>query len=323
MDELRQNYLIKKYIDGSATQAERDELLLWYRQKGSEDNSWPYLSELEEAEAKERIFRGLKRQVIDTPSARGLTRSLFYKIAVAASLIGAVCCFGLWRFAQKEVSPQLITISTKAGETKNLQLTDGSVIWLSAKSTLTYPASFKGPTRDITFSGEAFFDIAKDKQHPFIVRTGSTITKVLGTSFNITALKENDNVTVALITGKVSFTGGKTAVALLPNNQVIYNKATEKAKVMPIADVNAVVGRHNGYYEYKNIPSKDVAEDLSRLYGMHIKVVGNVQNCTFYGRIKPGESPVKFLKKMAFVVNASVTTKDSVWIIKGGGCNLK
>ncbi|MBD1363161.1 FecR domain-containing protein [Mucilaginibacter sp. ZT4R22] len=323
MDELRQTYLIKKYIDGTATQAEREELLLWYRQKGIDDNSWPYLSELDEAEAKERIFKGVKRQVSDTPSARGRTGTLFYKIAVAASVIGAVCCFVLWRFAQKEVAPALITISTRAGETKTLQLTDGSVIWLSAKSTLTYPASFKGPTRDVAFSGEAFFDIAKDKQHPFIVSTGSTSTRVLGTSFNISALKENDNVTVALITGKVSFTGSKTAVSLLPNNQVVYNKATKEARVMPIADIDAVVGRHNGYYEYKNIPSKDVAEDLGRLYGMNIKVVGNVQNCTFYGRIKPGESPVKFLKKMAFVLNASVTTKDSVWIIKGGGCNLK
>ncbi|MEO7216346.1 FecR family protein [Mucilaginibacter sp.] len=322
MDELRQNYLIKKYIDGTATPAEREELLLWYRQKGDEDGSWPYISEPEESEAKARIFKQIKQQVNSTGIKPGRIRNLFYKMAVAASVVGVVCSIVLWRLNTKETLPELVTVSTRAGESKKLELTDGSVIWLSAKSTLTYPASFKGATRDINFSGEAFFDIAKDKEHPFIVHTGNTSTRVLGTSFNITAIKEHDNITVALITGKVIFTGSKAPINLLPNNQIVYNKETKEARLLPIPDVDAVVGRHNGYYEYRNIPVKYVAEDLSRLYGMNIKVVGNVKNCTFFGRIKPGESPVRFLKKMAFIVNAEVTARDSLWIIKGGGCNL-
>ncbi|MDB5128249.1 FecR family protein [Mucilaginibacter sp.] len=322
MEELRRSSLIKKYIDGTATPAEREELLLWYRQKGNEGNSWPYLSELEENEAKKRIFKQIKHQVDTIQHKPHRTRTVLIKMAIAASVIGVMSYFAVWRFNQKEFQPTLITTNTKAGERKKIQLTDGSVIWLSAKSALTYPASFIGATRDITFSGEAFFDIAKDKQHPFIVHTGNTSTRVLGTSFNITALKDRDDITVALITGKVSFTASKTSLSLLPHNQIIYNKKTKVSTLLPIPDMNVVVGRHNGYYEYKNIPTKDIAEDISRLYGMNIKVIGNVKNCTFFGRIKPGESPAQFLKKMAFVVNATFIKKDSLWIIKGGGCNL-
>ena len=322
MDEIRQNCLIKKYLEGTANPEERDELLLWYRSKGNEDSLWPYLSEFEENEAKARIFRQIKQQV-DTPEVkRGRIYHLFYKIAVAATVIGVVCSLALWHIRDKKTNSELVTITTRAGERKKVQLTDGSLIWLSAKSTLTYPISFIGHTREITFSGEAFFDIAKDKQHPFIVHTGNTSTSVLGTSFNITALKDHDDIVVALITGKVLFKGSKVPVTLLPNNQVVFSKKTKETRMGPIPDVNAVVGRHNGYYEYKNIPTKDIAEDLSRLYGMHIQVVGKVKNCTFFGRIKPGENPADFLKKMAIVVNAEVVTRDSLWIIKGGGCNL-
>jgi ferric-dicitrate binding protein FerR (iron transport regulator) len=319
MDELYQKYLIKKYLDGTATPAERDELLLWYRAKGEEDFEWPYESQLEEDEAKARIFDGLQQRIKAAKAAEPTTRNYFYKIAAAASVVLAVCIGLLWHNNSKPVRPQSNTVVTKPGERKIINLVDGSVIWLGSGSSVTYPVAFVGTTREISFEGEAFFDIAKDKHHPFIVHTGTTSTRVLGTTFNISSFKSHKEIVVALVTGKVSFTDGGSGVLLSPTNMVVYNKLKKTTKVLPIPDLAAVMGRRNGYYEYRNVLVKDIAEDVSRNFNMKIQVVGEVKNTLFFGRIKPGESPVQFLKKMALVVHASLISKDNLWIIKGGG----
>ncbi|RFZ84155.1 FecR family protein [Mucilaginibacter terrenus] len=320
MEESRKEYLVKGYIEGTATTSEREELLSWYRAEGNEARLSPYQSESEENEAKKRIFNNIQQQVKATGPSKSLTLS---RLAIAASVIVIVCLAIFWSTNKGNSAVELATVTTKAGERKIIELTDGSKIWLSAKSSLIYPVAFNGRTREVTFTGEAFFDIAKDKKHPFIVHTANTSTRVLGTSFNIRSFTEHEDVVIALFTGKVSFAGDKKDVTLLPNNQIVYNKKTNLTKVLPIPDVSAILGRHNGYYEYKNVPAKEVVEDITRLYNLQVKVQGGVKDCTFFGRIKPGESPEKFLKKMAFVVNAKMTQKDSVWTIKGGGCNLK
>lgn len=313
--------LIEKYITGTATEAERDKLLSWYRQYKDQDLLWPYENIEEEEEAKARLLNALQQNIRTQRSSKFKIKSIYYSIAAIAAILLLV--FGLIVKMGKVSTVSKVFneyTRTNAGEHRIIKLSDGSVVWLSAQSSLSFPSTFDKATREVTLEGEAFFDIAKDKKHPFIVHTGKLSTRVLGTSFNITAFKAHQNVTIALITGKVAFSDGKNQMQLTPDNQIIYNKAHETAKVVPIPDVAVITNRRDGKYEYKDVSVAAIAEDISRNFNVPVKVEGNVKNCLFYGRINFGESPQQFLKKMAVVVNATVSQQGNSYVIKGGGC---
>ena len=319
MEEEYLQILVIKYIEGTASPAERKELLQWYRNKTDKELLWPYENRRQEKQAKAHMLQNLQRQAgMYIPPKRIIP--LFYKVAAAAILLIG-CLFVYYRLKVNPTVNDLAFINTNAGEHKQIKLADGSVVWLGAKSSMRYPLAFNGPTREITFEGEAFFEIAKDKKHPFIVHTGVTSTRVLGTSFNITALKNKPGVVVSLITGKVAFTDGKTQLQLLPGHQVVYNKLNSTAQLEDIPNMADVINRHKGDYEYKNVSVATIAEDINLNFNTNIQVAESVKNCLFYGRLKPGETPEDFLKKLAIVVNATVVKAWNGYLIKGGGCD--
>jgi transmembrane sensor len=323
MEDNRLQVLIEKYIKGTATPAEREELLFWYKSVADKDELvLPYNDLQEEEEAKERLHSKLIQQIQNSQRTKGKVRSMFYKVAAAAAIliVSFVCVFKSF-FNRPGYIAQLNVVSTRIGEHKIIHLNDGSTVWLSAGSKVSFPSSFEDSTREITFEGEAFFEIAKDKKHPFIVHTGITSTRVLGTSFNITAHAKSNNITVALITGKVAFSDRSSQVKLLPGRQVVYNKLAHSTQLEDIKDIAAITGRRNGYYEYKNVKVADVVEDINLNLNAKITIEGNVKNCLFYGRIKPGESIYKFLQKLAVVENAKVFQQNGGYLIKGRGCD--
>jgi len=319
-EELLQN-LIAKYVQGTASDAEREELLSWYRTK-NENSLWPYKNSREEHKAKSRMLKNLQQQIKNQPDLKRFVIPLYYQIAAAvAIIIGSVIFYRLNDHKQRLNTLALNTINTKAGEHKIIKLSDGSIVWLSAKSSLAYPISFTKSTRDISFEGEAFFQIAKDKKHPFIVHTGLTSTRVLGTTFNIKALKNNPEITVALITGKVAFASGSSQVKLVPGQQLICNKVTSIVKLEQIPNTADIVNRHNGDYEYKGMSVANVLEDVNLNFNTNYQIAGKVKDCLFYGRLKPGENTLDFLKKMAMIENAQVIKINNIYMIKGGGCD--
>src|SRR5205085_10891901 len=85
------------------------------------------------------------------------------------------------------------TVMTKPGSKSKLQLPDGTQVWLNSDSKITYGESFMGATREVQLSGEAYFDVVKDKEHPFIIHTQSIDLKVLGTAFNVRSYANEKN----------------------------------------------------------------------------------------------------------------------------------
>jgi transmembrane sensor len=113
-------------------------------------------------------------------------------------------------------------------------LPDSSRIWLNANSRFTYPEQFIDTIRNVTLTGEAFFEVRADASRPFIVQAGKTETRVLGTSFNIKAYLQDENVELTVETGKVQFavkdTIAQQSVVLGPQEQVTYNKTDASVK---------------------------------------------------------------------------------------------
>jgi ferric-dicitrate binding protein FerR (iron transport regulator) len=135
------------------------------------------------------------------PRPKRIYRWLLAGTAVAASILAV---FLLLPPGNPKVASN--TVSTKAGSKSKIQLPDGTQVWLNADSKLKYNQDFMGAFREVQLTGEAYFDVAKDKAHPFIIHTGSIDVKVVGTSFNVRSYPNEKTTETALIQGVVEIT---------------------------------------------------------------------------------------------------------------------
>lgn len=157
-------------------------------------------------------------------------------------------------------------------------LPDGTVVALNSNSKIEFPKKFKGTTRQVTITGEAFFDVKPDPEKPFLINAGGAQVKVLGTSFNISAYPKNKNVEVVVETGSVqvlrkSHTSGvqMDEVLLLPGEKGILSKTDNKLKKSKNTNRNYLAWKtHNLIFE--RTPLKEVIEHLKKVYHIEIEL---------------------------------------------------
>jgi len=134
---------------------------------------------------------------------------------IAAIFIFGLCTFFAYQFfkandgADKNTTIAWKKTYTPGRQTSTIVLADGSKVTLNAESEIKYPTSFNGQTREVYLSGEAFFDITKDHQHPFIVHTKNISIKVLGTAFDVKSYNDEHSTETTLLRGKVEITLNK------------------------------------------------------------------------------------------------------------------
>lgn len=194
--------------------------------------------------------------------------------AVWAALLMGAGFFALYRYGgqSRHITAQVFhEKKNPMGERAVIRLNDGSVIHLGSDSKLEYPEVFKGASREIVLTGEAFFEIAEDPAHPFIVRTGNIQTTVLGTSFKIHAFTGHP-LSVAVATGKVKIDrrdGDKVEqlAVLTPGNEIVWDQHQVKLNTIAIADVE---GWQRGRLVCNNKTLKEIAMELERSYNVKI-----------------------------------------------------
>jgi len=165
------------------------------------------------------------------------------------------------------------TISTPRGGKFKIELSDGSVVWLNAASSLHFPTTFTGKTRQVEMTGEAYFDVAKNKNKPFIVKVNSAEVKVLGTHFNIMAYQDEEEVKTTLLEGSVKFTNGNNSNMLVPGQQLQLLKNGE-LKTFNNVDVDYVTSWRNGMFHFENADIEHVMRQLSRWYNVDVEFKG-------------------------------------------------
>ncbi len=160
--------------------------------------------------------------------------NLFWR-SVAALLVIGMCLFTAYYVtgngSKKIDIANLQQKKTPSRVKSKIYLSDGSVVTLNSETSLKYPPSFNGPTREVYLNGEAFFDIAKDHQHPFIVHAGKMSIKVLGTAFNVKSYKNDLASETTLIRGAIEVTlADRPAdrIILKPNEKLILKSSTFK-----------------------------------------------------------------------------------------------
>lgn len=211
--------------------------------------------------------------------------------AAAAAVALAV---GFWFTAQSTVATtDLLAVHTQYQEQKTVTLNDGTIVWLNGNSQLTYPATFTGDNRTIGLVGEAFFDVTKNPNQPFIINTNKSKVTVLGTSFNVRALTAESVTEVVVKTGKVRFESreGDKQVELTPNEKGRYNAADNTIEESAEADMNEIAWQ-SGRLLFKNTPLKEVLADLNKQFAVDIKLLNANLNACEYSSLEKTEDGI-------------------------------
>lgn len=158
------------------------------------------------------------------------------------------------------------TLRTLHGMECHIVLSDGTKVHLNAESQLTYPICFNNKERIVQVEGEAYFDVAPDKAHPFIVQTPHTSIRVTGTSFNVRAYADEGVESTTLVSGAVKINNENEDYELLPNQHFLYDKNSQKGIV---SNVNAELytSWESGSFIFINILLENVMSYLSKWYG--------------------------------------------------------
>ncbi|TCC99147.1 FecR family protein [Pedobacter hiemivivus] len=175
------------------------------------------------------------------------------------------------------------TIETPKGGQYQLILPDGSKVWLNAASTLTFPTSFASlKTRKVELIGEAYFEIAKNKTSPFIVKSAKQEVKVLGTHFNINSYADEQSTTTTLLEGSVNIVSLNKAenVILKPGQQSTLNN--NKINVTEINTEEAIAWK-NGLFIFNDENIKSIMKKIARWYNVEITFKGNLDHVSFVG----------------------------------------
>jgi ferric-dicitrate binding protein FerR (iron transport regulator) len=243
----------------------------------------------------------------------------------AALLIFGCSALVYWHISQKtDQRQQLKQAVTQPGERKLLQLSDGTKIWLCPSSSLQYPDQLTGNYREVKLEGEAFFEVAKDKVHPFIIHSGRMQTQVVGTSFNIQAYKKQDKLSVTVVTGIVKVTGTATLgspsaqVMLKPNQRALFNPNTGSLTGENYPDAQQMLKRKDGILTYNGTPIQKVIADFSLFYNLSIELKNNSTGCLCYGEFNTNKPVNIVLEQLAAAINGKVIFEKNRYILKGG-----
>jgi ferric-dicitrate binding protein FerR (iron transport regulator) len=250
------------------------------------------------------------------------------KIAALWLVIGSATIFTLFRhFTDKynaQIKQHTQQLVTKNGQRKFIQLFDGTKVWLYPSSTIKFSDQLVNSYREVMLDGEAFFEVAKDKKHPFIIHSGRMQTEVVGTSFNVKSYSKQNIYNVTVVTGivKVSMLSEKkqklSEVILKPKQQAIYNNAQATLADKSITTVDAVIKKKNGILSYDGTPVPEVVSDFRRYYNQFIELENKSATCLCYGEFDTTKPIDIVLRQLATAIGATVRQTDKGYILEGG-----
>ena len=218
-----------------------------------------------------------------------------------------------------EAAPSINTIATPRGGQYQLVLEDGTKVWLNAASSIKFPTHFAGSQRAVDITGEVYFEVAKNKNMPFIVRTQNQQIEVLGTHFNVNSYTDEAKETTTLLEGSVKVAKLKNGAVqvgaskiISPGQEASLTSADKAISVNP-ADLEAAVSWKNGYFKFDKADIQTVMRQISRWYNVDVKYNGEISADLFVGKIKRTEDIAGVLRILELSkINTSVKGRTIV-----------
>ena len=175
------------------------------------------------------------------------------------------------------------TIETPVGGQYQVVLPDGTKVWLNAASSLKFPSTFaRLVNRKVELRGEAYFEVTKNKQQPFIVKTIEQEVEVLGTHFNINTYKDEQGVKTTLLEGSVKIHNDVESKILKPGEQ---STLTNQRFMVKTIDVEEAIAWKRGYFYFNNENIESIMRKLSRWYNIEVQYQGKITDEGFYGTV--------------------------------------
>ena len=316
---------IDKVLNGTATKKEASQVAEWFSDTAE---GQAYLSELMDHEA--ALMEANPDRYSDlsaVQSANMLTainkrirvkksRRLYWQ--VAAALIPLILVVGLTIRLNSQVNLFSKTVYSEVyvpkGKQEHIIFQDGSEAYLNSDTRLRYPRKFGLSKREIFLQGEGYFNIATNKRRPFIVRINNTDVTVLGTSFNVHAFKEDNEMKILLDKGSIVFNTPQNSYQILPGQQAVYDVLTGKCVIDYVDKPYEVSVWKDNIVLFRDTPLADVIKTLNRRYNVEFAIL-NPKALTYTYTLTTNqtslENIVKELEKIA-PVKFSIRKDNSI-----------
>ena len=341
MDSAKYQELLAKYLNGDCSDEERELIDQWYASLDTEVKLPATADEKKQLLA--RNWQDLSHRTLKSKPVRSLHfRPYWVAAAVLAVLMGLGWYFQIWKTATvptlpsevSEAKPAFLEKTNTSALPERIILSDRSVVTLEPGSKIRYPATFTGQNREVTLTGEAFFEVQKNPHQPFLVYSNDLITKVLGTSFRIKSNSANRNITVSVRTGRVSVyspalaTAAKTksdpetiGVVLTPNQQVTYLDLEHRlVKTLVEKPVVLVQKAELPTFTFQNTPISVLMTAIEKTYGVDVVYDEEVMSNCFITTSLEQEDLYDKLNIICKLLGASYKVIDAQIVISGPGC---
>ena len=218
-----------------------------------------------------------------------------------------------------KIVPENIIVTPVGGEYQVI-LSDGTKVWMNAKSELRYPVKFTGETRKVSVVGEVYFEVTKDKERPFFVEAGGVEIKVLGTKFNVMAYKDEDRIETTLVEGAVELKGkGYDNMAikriLKPGDKANYILANRNIEVSKVS-TDLYTAWINGKFVFEKENLGSIMRKLERWYNVKVFYQSqDLRDYLFSARIDRYGNIEGVLKKMELTTNVRFNINDGTVLV--------
>jgi len=267
------NDTLQRYIEGNATQQEKDDIAKWLDADESNMEEFLILRSLYDATLWHSRSEVEESQLHPSKTNKRKTIFIeFLKIAVVFLIAFATYYFFFpAKYIDQDAYLTTQTIYSPEGQRSEVTLSDGTRVWLNARSSLSFPDQFSDTARIVELNGEAYFDVAHHETNRFVVKTPKYHVKVLGTEFNVIAYPEKDLFETSLIRGSIEVVSDYTdeKVVLTPNNKV--KSSGGKFIVSELVTHDQFLWK-KGIMSFDNEGVIEIMEKLEYYYGVKINV---------------------------------------------------
>ncbi|WP_461532845.1 FecR family protein [Sinomicrobium sp.] len=270
--------ILIRFVKGQLFGKEKSEVINWIRR--SEANQEHYNMLVARYSASQFNSKSLDTiksyQKVNRATRRFKPTDIQKTLGAAAVLLIGVLLFGVLKPDTLDVfdggDGQLVRAVTPRGVSRTVTLPDGTVVQLNVDSELSYPKEFQDSIREVHLIGEAYFEVKRDEQRPFVVYAGEMNVRVLGTSFNVRSYRNDSEIKTTLVEGSVKLENNNMKPIILePMQTALFDRSEKQLDIRDIS-VEEAVSWKSGKLVFKGTPLKDVLEDLERKYDVHFRV---------------------------------------------------
>lgn len=280
--------LLDRYLRGECSPGEKEFVKNWYQSFNQDDDHVSGMDDNEKQLLRDSMYARISGLLSTDSTAKGgkviQLKFLRYAAAIAAIAFITYLVLPIHIKQASSVADQNIIVHNSGKKIREQVLNDGSHVWLSPGAQLTYSKSFGRLDRKLSMSGEAFFEVTKNPQKPFIINSGHIITEVWGTSFRVRDARQAQFADVSVVTGKVSVSlpgtppvninkplpaNTRASVMLYPNQQVIYSGKDKALHASQENRADLLIWKKTNL-SFDNATVRNVMPLLNKTFGLNI-----------------------------------------------------